>query len=127
MRLGLLVGLFADGLTVSNLGCTHVCLNLELTQQTVNDDLQVQLAHTSNDGLTGLLIGVGLEGRILLGQLSQRDAHLLVASLGLGLDSNADNGLGELHGLQNDGMILITQGITSGVFFRPTTAAISPA
>ena len=39
--LGLLVGLLADGLTVSNLGCTHVCLNLELTQQTVNDDLQM--------------------------------------------------------------------------------------
>ena len=30
--LGLLVGLLADGLTVSNLGCAHVCLNLELTQ-----------------------------------------------------------------------------------------------
>ena len=112
--LGLLVGLLADGLTVSNLGCTHVCLNLELTQQTVNDDLQMQLAHTSNDGLTGLFIGVGLEGRILFCQLCQRDAHLLVTSLGLRLDGNADNGLGELHGLQNDGMVLITQSITSG-------------
>ena len=112
--LGLLVGLLADGLTVSNLGCTHVCLNLELTQQTVNDDLQMQLAHTSNDGLAGLFIGVGLEGRVLFGQLCQRDAHLLVTSLGLRLDGNADNGLGELHGLQNDGMILITQSITSG-------------
>ena len=112
--LGLLVGFLADGLTVSNLGCAHVCLNLELTQQTVNDDLQMQLAHTSNDGLAGLFIGVGLEGRILFGQLCQRDAHLLVTSLGLRLDSNADNGLGELHGLQNDGMILITQSITSG-------------
>ena len=112
--LGLLVGLFADGLTVSNLGSTHVCLDLELTQQTVNNDLQMQLAHTSNDGLAGLFIGVGLEGRILFGQLCQRDAHLLVTGLGLRLDSNADNGLGELHGLQNDGMILITQSITSG-------------
>ena len=112
--LGLLVGLFADGLTVSNLGCTHVCFNLELTQQTVNDDLQVQLAHTGDDGLTGLFVSVGLEGRILFGQLCQRDAHLLVAGLGLGLDGNADNGLGELHGLQNDGMILITQSITGG-------------
>ena len=74
----------------------------------------MQLAHTSNDGLAGFFIGVGLEGRILFGQLCQRDAHLLVASLGLGLDCNADNGLGELHGLQNDGMILITQSITSG-------------
>ena len=74
----------------------------------------MQLAHTSNDGLAGLFIGVGLEGRVLFGQLCQRDAHLLVTSLGLRLDSNADNGLGELHGLQNDGMILITQSITGG-------------
>ena len=29
-------------------------------------------------------------------------------------NGNADNGLRELHGLQNDGMILITQSITSG-------------
>ena len=74
----------------------------------------MQLAHTSNDGLAGLFIGVGLEGRILFGQLCQRDAHLLVAGLGLRLNGNADNGLRELHGLQNDGMILITQSITSG-------------
>ena len=112
--LGLLVGLLADGLTVSDLRCADVRLDLELTEQTVNNDLQMQLAHTSNDGLAGLFIGVGLEGRILFGQLCQRDAHLLVASLGLGLNCNADNGLGELHGLQNDGMILITQSITSG-------------
>ena len=78
----------------------------------------MQLAHTSNNGLGGLFIGVGLEGRVLFGQLCQRDAHLLVTSLGLRLDSNADNGLGELHGLQNDGMILITQSITSGGVLR---------
>ena len=74
----------------------------------------MELTHTGDDSLTGLFIGVGLEGRVLFGQLCQRDAHLLVAGLGLRLDGNADNGLGELHGLQNDGMILITQSITSG-------------
>ena len=74
----------------------------------------MQLAHTSNDSLAGLFIGVGLKGGVLFGQLCQRDAHLLVAGLGLRLNGNADNGLRELHGLQNDGMILITQSITSG-------------
>ena len=112
--LGLLVGLLADGLTVSDLRCADVSLDLELTEQTVDDDLQMELAHAGDDGLTSLFVGVGLEGRILFGQLCQRDAHLLVAGLGLRLDGDADNGLGELHGLQNDGMILITQSITSG-------------
>ena len=101
--LGLLVGLLADGLTVSDLRCADVRLDLELTEQTVNDDLQMELAHAGDDGLTSLLVGVGLEGRILFGQLCQRDAHLLVAGLGLRLDGDADNGLGELHGLQNEG------------------------
>ena len=112
--LGLLVGLLADGLTVSDLRCADVRLDLELTEQTVDDDLQMELAHAGDDGLTSLFVGVGLEGRILFGQLCQRDAHLLVAGLGLRLDGDADNGLGELHGLQNDGMILITQSITGG-------------
>ena len=112
--LGLLIGLLADGLTVSDLRCADVSLDLELTEQTVDDDLQMELAHAGDDGLTSLFVGVGLEGRILFGQLCQRDAHLLVAGLGLRLNGDADNRLGELHGLQNDGMILITQGITGG-------------
>jgi len=37
---------------VSNLRCTNVCLNLELTEKTVNDDLKVKLTHTSADCLT---------------------------------------------------------------------------
>ena len=124
--LGLLVGLLADGLTVSDLRCADVRLDLELTEQTVNDDLQMELAHAGDDGLTSLFVGVGLEGRILFGQLCQRDAHLLVAGLGLGLDSNADNGLGELHGLQNDGMILITQSVTgSGVLQTDNSSDIT--
>ena len=44
-----------------------------------------------------LLVGVGLEGGVLLGQLHQGDAHLLLARLGLGLDGHPDHRLGELH------------------------------
>ena len=67
--LGLLVGFLANGLAVSNLGSANVSLDLELAEQTVNDDLQMHLDHTSNDGLACLFIGIGLEGRILFGQL----------------------------------------------------------
>ena len=112
--LGLLVGSLADGLAVGDLGCAHVGFDLELTQQTVNDDLQVQLAHAGDDGLTGLLVGVGLEGGVLLSQLGQGDAHLLVAGLGLGLDGHADDRLGELHRLEDDGVVLVAQGVAGG-------------
>ena len=61
-----------------------------------------------------ILIGVGLERGVLLSQLHQRKAHLLLTGLGLGLDGNADNGLGEVHGLQNHRSLLIAQRIAGG-------------
>ncbi len=112
--LGVLLHSLLDGLLVGDLGSAHVGLHLELTQQTVHDDLQVQLAHAGDDGLTGLLVGVGLEGGVLLGQLHQGDAHLLLTGLGLGLDGHADDGLGELHGLQDDGVLLVAEGVAGG-------------
>ena len=104
----------ADGLLVSNLRRTYVSLYLELAQQTVNDDLQMKLAHTSDNGLAGLFIGVGLEGRVLFCQLSQRNTHLLLTSLGLRLDRNTDNRVRELHRLEDDRVLLITQRIAGG-------------
>ena len=112
--LGLLIGFLANGLAVSNLRSANISLDLELAQQTVDDDLQMELAHAGDDGLTGLFIGPGTEGRILLSELCQSNAHLLGASLGLGLDSNADNRLREVHGLQNDGVLLVAQRVTGG-------------
>ena len=112
--LGILLHRLLDGLLIGDLGSADIGLHLELTEQTVHDDLQVQLAHAGDDGLTGLLIGVGLKGGVLLSQLHQSQTHLLLTGLGLGLDGHADNRLGELHGLQNDGVLLIAEGVTSG-------------
>ena len=99
---------------VSNLRSAYIGLHLEFTQQTVHNDLQMQFAHTCDNGLACLRIGVGTEGRILLCQLRQRLAHLALAGLGLGLDRQFDNGLGELHGFQNHRMLLIADGVTGG-------------
>ncbi len=74
----------------------------------------MQLAHAGDNGLPGLLVGVGPEGGILLSQLGKGNAHLLLTGLGLGLDGHLNNGLGENHGLQDDGMILIAEGIAGG-------------
>src|SRR5699024_3987276 len=88
--LGLLVGFLANGLAVSNLGSADVGLDLELTQQTVDDDLQMELAHAGDDGLTGLFVGPGTEGGVLFRQLGQSNAHLLGTGIGLGLNVNTD-------------------------------------
>ena len=74
----------------------------------------MELAHAGDDGLTGFLVGVGLKGGVLLSQLHEGHAHLLLAGLGLRLDGHADHGLGELHGLQNDGSLIVTQRVASG-------------
>ena len=58
-----------EGLLVSNLGSAHIGLYLELTKKTVNDDLKMQLAHTGDDGLASLFVGMNTEGGILLCQL----------------------------------------------------------
>ena len=112
--LGVLIHGLADGLLVGHLRRAHVGLHLELAQQAIHDDLQMQLTHTGDDGLTRLLVGVGAEGGILLRQLHQGDGHFLLTGLGLGLDSHADDGLRELHGLKNDGMALVAQGVAGG-------------
>ena len=107
-------GGLGDGLLVRYLGLADVGLDLELAQQPVDYYLQVQLAHTGDDRLTGLLVGVGLEGRVLFGQLCESDAHLLLAGLGLGLDGHADDGLGELHVLEHDLVLVIAERIARG-------------
>ena len=74
----------------------------------------MELAHAGDDGLAGLFIGIGSERGILFSQLRQRDAHLFLAGLGLRLDGDTDNRLGELHALQDDRMLFVAQRIARG-------------
>src|SRR5215207_7553025 len=59
----------ADRLAVGHLGLADVGLDVELAAHAVDQDLQVELAHAGDDGLTGLLVQADLERRVLLGQL----------------------------------------------------------
>src|SRR5437868_13474903 len=47
----------AGGLAVGDLRPAHVRVDLELAHQAVDDDLEVQLAHASDQRLAGLLVG----------------------------------------------------------------------
>ena len=55
---------FTQGFTVGDLRTTNVRLNAKLALHTVDDDLQMQLAHPGDDGLTGLFVRVQAERRI---------------------------------------------------------------
>ena len=106
--------LLADGLAIGHLRLADIGLHVELAHHAVDDDLQVQLAHAADDGLSAVGIGVDLEGRIFLRQLAQRDAHLFLVALGLGLDRNRNHRRRELDGLQHDRVLLVADRVAGG-------------
>ena len=57
-------------------------------------------------------IGVDTEGRILFCKLCKSLAHLVLSGFRLRLDGDVDNRLRELHGLQDNRMLLVADGIT---------------
>ena len=100
------------GLFVCNLRCAYVCLHLEFTKETVNNDLQMEFTHTCNDGLSCLCVGVCTERRIFLCKFCKSLAHLALSCFCLGFDCQLNNRFRELHGLQNYRMLFITDGIS---------------
>ena len=74
----------------------------------------MQLAHTADDGLAGLVVLVDLEGRVFLGQLLNGQGQLLLVTLGLGLDGDLDDRVRECHRLEDDLVVRIAQGVTGG-------------
>ena len=108
----LLIHRFGEGFLVSNLRCTDIRLDMELTKQTVHDDLKVQLAHAGNDGLPGLLVCVCAERRIFLREFLQRIHQFGLSGLCLRLDRELNDRIRELHGLENDRMVLIAERVS---------------
>src|SRR5690606_20818807 len=108
----------ADGFTVGHLRLAHVGFHAEFALHSVDDDLQVQLAHAGDDGLAGLLVGLDAKGRVLGRQALQREAHLLLVGLGLGLHGLRDHRLGEHHALEHDDGFGIAQGLARGHVFQ---------
>ena len=74
----------------------------------------MELAHPLDDGLAALLIGGDAEARILGGQAREGDAHLLLVGLGLGLDRDLDDRIGELHPLEDDRRVRRAQRVAGG-------------
>ena len=59
------------------------------------------------------------ERRILLGQAIQGHAHLLLVGLGLRLDRDLDDRLGELHPLEHDRVGRIAERVAGGRVLQP--------
>ena len=59
-----------------------------------------------------------LERRIFLGELGQSHGKLILIGLGFRLDDDRDDGFGKLHGLENDGVLLVTERIPGMNIFQ---------
>jgi len=60
--------LLRDGLAVGDLRLAHGCLDVELALHAVDEDFEVQLTHSGDDGLARLFVGANAEGRVFVGQ-----------------------------------------------------------
>ena len=103
-----------DRLAVGHLRLSDVGLDAELALHAVDEDVEVQLAHALDDRLAGLGVELGAEGRVLFGELLDRQTQLLLVGLGLRLDRDLDDGLGERHRLEDDRLVRVGQGVTGG-------------
>ena len=76
----------------------------------------MKLAHACDDCLSRLVVGVGLEGGVLLGKFCQSYAHLFLSLLGFRLNRHLDDGVGENHIFQHDRMLFVAQSVARGSF-----------
>ena len=83
----------------------------------------MELAHAGDDRLAGLLVGVGLEGRVFFSQTQQAENHLLLTGLGLRLDGDLNNRLRELHLLKDDLVLVVAQGVAGRGVLEADNAA----
>ena len=98
-------------LFVVHLRCTYVALYLELTLQSIHQDLQVQFTHSVNGGLSAFHITTNLESRIFFSQFAQCYPHLINVSLGLGLNGDPDDSIRKFDGFKDHGFTHRSDGI----------------
>src|SRR5690606_30243293 len=108
----------ANGFAVGHLRLADVGFHAELTAHAVDQNFEVQLAHAGNDGLAGFLVGGDAERGVFLCQARQRDAHLFLVGLRLGLNGLRNHGLGELHALEQNVLTDVAQRFTRRDVFK---------
>ena len=112
------IGRLGDALTERHLRRADIRIDLVGALQDVDLDVEMELAHALEDGLARLVIGRHAEGRILGGELRQRDAQLLLVGLRLRLDRDLDDRLGEFHLFQDHLVVRIAQRVTGAGFLE---------
>lgn len=106
------VGAVGDGLAVGDAGLTGDAVGLVLAAETLDVDLEVQLAHARDDGLLALGIDVDSEGRILAGEAVHGLTEVVCVSGALGLDGQRHDGIWDEHGRHGVGETAVGEGVS---------------
>ena len=109
-----LVDELRDRLAIRDLRLADVGVDVELAAEAVDDDVEVQLAHAGDHGLAGLVVEAHDERRVLVGELREPGAQLVLVGLGLGLDGDRDHGRREADLLEHDGLVRVTDRVAGG-------------
>ena len=115
--------IFADGFAVSNLRFADVAVYFEFTGHAVDDDIQMEFAHTGDDGLAGFSIGLDFECRVFFSQTSQGNAHFFLVSFRLRFNGYGNNRIREFHLFKNDRVFFIAQCIACSRIFQANDTA----
>lgn len=119
----LCVHLVSERFSVSDLRRADVGFHLEFSQKSVHDDVEVKFAHARDDRLSRFLIGIRLERGIFFGELDERHGHLFLTRFGLRLQRELNDGLGEDHFFENDGMFFVAERVARRRVFKSDDGA----
>ena len=119
----LLVGIgvrdrLGDRLAVGDLRRADADVDLVGALQDVDLDVEVQFAHPLEDGLAALLVGRDAERRVLRGKPREGDAELLLVGLGLRLDRDLDDRVGEFHLLEDHRLLRVAERVAGAGFLE---------
>ena len=113
-----MLDLLRDLLAIGHLRRADIGVDLVGALEDVDLDVEMQFAHALEDGLAAFLVGRDAEGRILGGELRQRDAELFLVGLRLRLDRDLDDRIGEFHLFQDDRLLRIAQRVAGAHFLQ---------
>ena len=71
---------FAQRFTVRHLRSTGIGFDFEFTDQAIQNNFQMQLTHTGDDGLTGFFVTVDPEGRVFIRESDQTFGQLVTVT-----------------------------------------------
>src|SRR3546814_760527 len=104
--------------SVGHLRRANIGLYLEFTAHAIDQDFQVKLTHALDDSLARFMVRGDAEAWILCSKTIERNAHLFLVGLRLGLHRHFNDWVGEFHAFQDDRRARRTQCIPGRSFFE---------